>query len=157
KFSAESEENARVAKEWIFTYQNSQKAIGGYLTGLDAAAMAHKSADEQQLRAEYKADPKNASTDDPWEEISKAVKAHRQIYLPMTYVERLRGFAGDLAPRARMLVRAATEKTRPNEQRLREFRESNLASLEQELFSTAPIYKSFETVVLADSLAQMQE
>jgi hypothetical protein len=157
KYGAESEENARIAREWLFAYQNSQKAVGGYMAGLDAAAMEHKSADEQQLRAAFKADPKNVSANDPWEEIGNAVKVHRQIYLPMTYVERLRGFSGELAQRARVLVRAAAEKTRPNEQRLREFRESNLASLEQELFSTAPIYKSFETLVLADSLAQMQE
>ena len=30
KFSSESEENARIAKEEIFGYQNSQKAIAGY-------------------------------------------------------------------------------------------------------------------------------
>ena len=34
---------------------------------------------------------------------------------------------------------------------------SALPSLEQELFSTAPIYKSIETVTLADSLAQMRD
>ena len=51
----------------------------------------------------------------------------------------------------------AEEKTKPSEKRLREYRDSALPSLEQELFSTAPIYKSLDTVTLADSLAQMRE
>jgi hypothetical protein len=40
---------------------------------------------------------------------------------------------------------------------LREYRDSALPSLEQRLLSTAPIYKNFETVMMADSLAQMHE
>ena len=56
-----------------------------------------------------------------------------------------------------MLVRAAEEKPKPNGDRLREFRDSGLPSLEQQLFSTAPVYKSLDTVLLADSLAEMQD
>src|SRR5438876_5576933 len=84
------------------------------------------------------------------------MKVQRDIYMSLTYVERMRGFNSDLARMARNLVRVTDEKTKPNEKRLREYRDSNLPSLEQELFSTAPIYKSFETAKLADSLAQMQ-
>ena len=58
---------------------------------------------------------------------------------------------------ARILVRASEEKTKPNDQRLREYRDSALPSLEQELFSTAPIYKPLEAFTLADSLAQMRD
>jgi hypothetical protein len=157
-FSAQSEENTRIAKEDIFGYENSQKAITGYLAGLDdKATMARKAEEEAQLQTEFKADPKNAGAADPWQEISGAMKVAREIYLPFFYVERMRGFSGELVTRARVLIRATAEKTRPNEQRLREYRDSNLASLEQDLFSTAPVYKSLETTLLADSLAQMQE
>jgi len=58
---------------------------------------------------------------------------------------------------ARTLVRAAEEKPKPNGDRLREYRDSGLPSLEQELFSSAPVYKNLETATLALSLAQMQE
>jgi len=137
--------------------QNSFKAVTGYLSGLqDKEIMAHKAAEEDKLRADYKANPKNAGASDPWQEIANAMKVQRDIYMLFTYVERLRGFNSDLARMARNLVRVTEEKTKPNEKRLREYRDSNLPSLEQELFSTAPIYKSFETVRLADSLAQMQ-
>jgi len=54
-------------------------------------------------------------------------------------------------------VRAAEEKPKPNGERMREYRDSGLPSLEQQLFSPAPVYKSLDTVLLADSLAQMQD
>ncbi len=47
----------------------------------------------------------------------------------------------------------AEEDARPNAERLREYRQSNRASLEQMLFSEAPIYDDLETVRLADSLS----
>ena len=74
----------------------------------------------------------------------------REIYPPLTYVERLRGFNSDLAQYARWIVRAAEEKPKPNGERLREYRDSALPSLEQKLFSSAPVYKNFETVLLGD-------
>jgi len=46
---------------------------------------------------------------------------------------------------------------KPNAERLREYAESNLDSLKQELFSDAPIYEDPETVKLADSLGMMVE
>jgi hypothetical protein len=157
-FSKQSEENARIAKENIFGLQNSQKAITGYQSGLlDRAIMDRKAADEAKLRAAFKADPKNAGTPDPWEEIAQAIKLQQSIYLELTYLERLRGFSGHLAQTARILVRAAEERPKPNSERMREFRDSALPSLEQQLFSTEPVYKNLDTVLLADSLSEMQD
>ena len=157
-FSRQSEENARIAKEDIFGLQNSQKAITGYNSGLlDKAIMDAKAADEAKLRAFYKADAKNAGAPDPWDEIAQGMKLEREIFLQLSYLERLRGFASGLPQIARVLVRAAEEKPKPNADRLREYRDSALPSLEQQLFSTAPVYKSLDTVLLADSLAEMQE
>ena len=47
----------------------------------------------------------------------------------------------------------AEEDGKPNAQRLREYRKSNRESLEQMLFSPAPIYNDLETVKLADGLS----
>ena len=47
----------------------------------------------------------------------------------------------------------AEEDAKPNAERLREYRQSNRESLEQMLFSEAPIYDDLETVKLADSLS----
>ena len=157
-FSRQSEENARIAKENIFSLQNSQKAITGYQSGLvDKAIMDAKDADEARLRAAFKADPKNARTTDPWDEIAQAIKVQQSIYPNLIYLERMRGFSSHLAQIARTLVRAAEEKPKPNQERMREFRDSALPSVEQQLFSTEPIYKSLDTVLLTDSLSEMQD
>jgi hypothetical protein len=157
-FSKQSEENARIAKEDIFGLQNSQKAITGYQSGLtDKSIMEKKAADEAKLRAAFKADPKNAGAANPWEEIAGAIQTQKTIYPNLMYLERMRGFASRLPQIARVLVRAAAEKPKPNAERLREFRDSALPSLEQQLFSAEPIYKSLDTVLLADSLSEMQD
>lgn len=158
EFSKQSEENARIAKEDIFGLQNSQKAITGYQSGLlDKAIMDAKGSDESKLRAAFKADPKNTGAADPWDEIAQAMKTQKEIFPNLTYLERMRGFSSRLAQIARVLVRAAAEKPKPNQDRMREFRDSNLPSLEQQLFSTEPIYKNLDTALLSDSLSEMQD
>jgi hypothetical protein len=157
-FSKLSDENARIAKENIFGLQNAQKAVTGYQSGLlDKAIMGKKATDEAKLHAAFKADAKNAGAPDPWEEIAGAIEVQQFIYPNLTYLERTRGFSGHLCQVARILVRAAEEKPRPNPDRLREFRDSALPSLEQQLFSTEPTYKNPETVLLTDSLSEMQD
>jgi hypothetical protein len=159
KFGAESEEDARIAHEDLFSVENSLKAIRGYNSGLtDKALMAKKSAEESKMRQAIGSDAaKKAEFGDPWAEIARAMDTEKRIYLPLTYFERRAGFSGDLASSARILVRAAEERPKPNGDRLREYRDSALPSLEQDLFSSAPIYKSLERVELADSLAEMKE
>ena len=157
-FSKESTENARIAKEDIFGLQNSQKAITGYQSGLlDNSIMGAKATDEAKLRAAFKADPKNAGAADPWVEIAEAIKVQQSIFPALTYLERMRGFSSRLAQMARALVRVAAEKPKANAQRMREFRDSNLPSFEQQLLSTEPIYKNMEIALLTDSLSEMQD
>jgi hypothetical protein len=157
-FSMGSAENARIAQEEIFGYQNGYKAINGSESGLKTAdLMAAKAADEKKLRAAVAANPKlNAEVGDPWSAIAQAMAVEKQNYLPLVYLEREYAFNSGLAGIASALVRVTKEKTKPDSERLREYTDSGLPSLEQELFSTAPIYKSMETVTLADSLAAMQ-
>jgi hypothetical protein len=156
-FSAVSEENARIGKENIFGYQNAYKAINGSLQGLkNEDLMAAKARDEKKLRGTVAANPKlNAEIGDPWDAIASAMTIERQNYQAYVYLEREFGFNSDLFGIARTLVRVTHEKTKPDSDRLREYTDSGLASLEQSLFSTAPIYKSLETVTLADSLADL--
>jgi Peptidase S46 len=156
-FSAESPEKARIAQELIFSLQNSQKAINGEYEGLqDAAMMSKRDAEEKEREKVYV--NKHPGQPNPWDGIANAMKVNREIYGQLTYVERMRGFYSDnLTAYARILVRAAEEKSKPNGDRLREYRDSALPSLEQQLFSSAPIYKDLETANLGTSLAMMQE
>jgi Peptidase S46 len=156
KFGDESPENARLVTEDIQSYENSFKAINGFWDGLkDKDVMARKTAEQAKLQADFKA--KNPSAPDPWEEIAKAVAIEREIYKPLTYVERRRGFNADLALIARTLVRVTAEKVKPNGERLREYRDSALPSVEQQLFSPAPIHKSVDTLTLGVSFRLMQD
>jgi hypothetical protein len=156
KFSAQSPENARIAQEDIFGLQNSQKAINGMEEGLqDMAMLSQMNRAEREREKAYM--DKHPSERNPWQEISNAVKVNREIYDPLTYIERMRGFSSHLTAYARTLVRLAEEKPKPNGDRLREYRDSALPSLEQQLFSSAPIYKSLETATLAIALAEMKE
>src|ERR1035441_7050796 len=156
KLSAESAENARIAQEEIFGLRNSQKAINGEYVGLqDLAMMAQMNVAEREREQAYMG--KHPGEPNPWQEISNAMKTNREIYDALIYIERMRGFNVNLALYARTLIRAAEEKPKPNGDRLREYRDSALPSVEQELFSTAPIYKSLETATFALALTQMRE
>src|SRR6202007_3083851 len=74
-FSNQSDENARIAKEELFGYQNSFKAITGYLSALnDKQTMARKQAGEAMLEASFKSNPKNKDVRGPWEEIAETVQ-----------------------------------------------------------------------------------
>ena len=158
EFSKQSEENARIAKEDLFGLQNSQKAITGYQSGLlDKEIMKEKNNREIYLRAAFKVASKDANATDPWDEIAQAIKTQQEIFPNLSYLERMRAFPSHLAQFARTLVRAADEKPKPNPDRMREFRDSALPSLEQQLFSTEPIYKNLETALLTDGLSEMQE
>ena len=155
KFAAESPENARIAQELIFGLENSYKAYKGQNEGLnDKALMDKKTAEEKQLRSAFL--QKNGGSD-PWAEIQKAMTVQKKAFLPQMFVENLGGFRGTLNQYARYIVRAAGERQKPNADRLREFRESALPSMEQSLLSTAPIYKSLDTLVFIDSLIEMRD
>ena len=151
-YAAKSPENERRAKEYVFSYENSVKAREGMLKAVqDPKAMAAKAAEEKDLRARFAADRELAAGADPWDAIAAAQKKYDQRLAE----QRLVGFGGsELLHHAGNIVRYVAEKQKPNDVRLEEFRESNLASLENDLYSPAPIYDDLEEVMLADRLKE---
>ena len=114
-------------------------------------AMAAKAEAEKDLRARYAADAGLAKGPDPWDTIAAAEKAFDARFAEY----RLAGFGGSrLLGIAGTIVRYGVEKAKPNDVRLEEFRESNLASLENNLYSTAPIFEDVEETTLADRLQE---
>jgi Peptidase S46 len=158
-FAAGSAENARVAGDDLFGVENALKAYQGRLRGLQSPSlMAAKSAAEHKLRSAVEADPSLRAAYAPaWDEVARAVELRRRIFLPYTYIERAIGFNAQLAQYARTLVRGTAERQKPNPQRLREYTEARLSSLEQQLFSTAPVSRELDVATLAESLAQMRD
>jgi hypothetical protein len=158
-YSDRSDENLRRAQDDLFGVQNSRKARLGGLAGLqDPAVLNVKREQEAALRRAVDANPtlKNASGS-AWEDIAAAIKIWRDLLRDYDVLEGGAAFHSDLFRVARTLLRLADETAMPNADRLREYRESNLDSLRQQLFSEAPIYEDLEIVKLADSLGMLLE
>ncbi len=155
-FSGRSEENARQAKEFFFGVQNSRKARVGGLGGLlDPEMMARKQAYELKLKEAVAKDAKLAEAKTAWGKVTASEKIRAELIRPYTVLEGAAGFNSEIFGIARTLVRAADEKPKKNQERLREFRDSALESMELQLFSEEPIYDEYEIVKLADGLTFM--
>ncbi len=155
-YSARSDENARRAKDLLFGVQNSRKARNGMYAGLlDPQLMSQKQAAEQKLKNALAKDPNGEETLASWERISEAQQVIAGNALEYNLLEGANAFNSTLFDIAQTILRGVEEKIKPNGERLREFRDSNLDSLEFRLFSEEPIYDDFEQVKLVDSLTWM--
>jgi hypothetical protein len=94
---------------------------------------------------------------DPWDQIARAQQSKRLLALPHLYIESGAGFDSLLFSYARSLVRAADERSKPNDERLREYTDSALQRLEQTLRADVPVYPDLEELTLSFSLARMRE
>jgi hypothetical protein len=114
--------------------------------------MARKAEDEGNLRALAP-----AAGADPWRQIEDATRSERTLYLPETFIEGGAGFNSILFRYARLLLRGADERIKPNTARLREYTDSALPRIEQQLAARVPIYAEVEALTLSFSLKRMRE
>src|SRR6266436_8094014 len=146
--------------------RNNRKRYDGYHAGLlDPEVWKGLQAREQKLRDAISADPKLRSTVSAYDRINKAQQEIAKNALIYSYFEQERpkfgiyrhprAFYSTLFKYARLLVRAADERAKPNNERFHEFRDSNRESLELELFSAEPIYDDVELLTLTDSLTDL--
>jgi hypothetical protein len=118
----------------------------------DDALISRKKAEESTLRTLA-----NLPGPDPWQQIEEASRRERALYLPYTFIEGGAGFNSILFRYARLLLRGGDERTKPNTERLREFTDSMLPRIEQQLSARVPIYADVETLTLSFSLRRMRE
>src|SRR4051795_10549798 len=160
-YSARSFENARKAREDLFGVQNNRKRYDGYLAGLlDPQIWSAIQTREQKLRDPIGHDSKFKSTLSAYDRIKNAqaeIAKNAPVYnyleqeRPVTVGYRgPRAFSGDLFKYARLLVRAADERAKPNGERIPTFRDSARESLELEVFSNEPIHDDYEVLRLTD-------
>ncbi|HAN98638.1 MAG TPA: serine protease [Planctomycetaceae bacterium] len=152
QFGLQGEEQKRRAQDDLFGVQNSRKAYTGMLQGLqDPAVLEAKRSREARILASI-ADRPDA------EEIREAFAAVAELQLRRKELIRaVGGFRTGIYGIAETLVLMGAEDAKPSADRLREFRDSNRESLEQELFSTAPLYPDLEATKLADEIARLIE
>jgi hypothetical protein len=161
RFSEISEGNSRNAHRSLLALENNVKSYRGEIAGLnDPKVMGRKRAAEAGLQEIVNRSPKlRAQYEDAWKLISDAVTRQRQLYFPYTFAEGMYEFRfnGRLPQIARSLVRITNEKAKPSNQRLLEYGDARLPSLEQRLFSAAPIDKALDEVLLAESFRFMRD
>ncbi len=157
-FAEKGSEQGRQARDELFSIQNSRKVYVGRRQGLqDRRFMEAKQRAEYELRAAVAADPKLKEYEGAWDKIALAQKAHGKLMKQRQLFEVGYAFNTRLFTIARHLVRLADEDLKANADRLPEYLDSSRASLEQSLFSTAPIYKEYEAYKLGVSLSLMVE
>ncbi len=159
RFAEESPDNARIAADLLNSLENSIKVRRKQQDALlDDALFARKSAEEAALRAQVAANPElRTAIGDPWTEIEKAQAIKAGLYQPYLQIETGAGFQGRLMTYARVLVRGATERTKPNNERFREYTDAALPRIEQQLGAAVPVYPELEKLRIEFGLERMRE
>jgi len=154
QYGRRSPEARREARENLFFVENSYKAVLGMWRALLDPALMRRKADLEAAIRLFVQDPEKGKA---WDAIAESQGRYRDFFDAHMLLEQGWAFPGDLFPIARMLVRGAAERRKPDEQRLREYTEAALPSLTQRLFSTAPIPLAMEEELMAFGLAKLRE
>jgi hypothetical protein len=159
KYMTQGEEQTRRAQNELNSTENAIKVYKGQLAGLqDKALMERKQKAEDALRKSIASNPQRQKEyGDAWDAIARGRKSLAAYERQRRILEAAAGFNSVLFTYARELVRMAAENEKPNAERLPEFTDARRESLENELYSPAPIYNDFEKLKLSDSLAFMVE
>lgn len=158
EFQKRGPEQKRISTGLLFGIENSYKGMFGRLKALqDEKFFDSKIAAEKKLIAAVNA--KSALKKQygmAWKEIADAYTEYRKIFKAISNIE-YTNFGTRYFSIARTLVRAAVELKKENGARMREYRDSALPEMKQQLFSTAPIYNELETTLMTYSLTKTRE
>ncbi|MGO9095234.1 MAG: S46 family peptidase [Bryobacteraceae bacterium] len=157
-FGAGSAENKRVSRDKLFSAENTYKARVWEFKGLESARLfAEKKAREEKLRTAIASDAKlRQEVGDAWEAIAAAYRKWAPVQKEYYALEGGPRYS-DLFRIARNVVRLPVEKAKPNGQRLKEYTDAALPSLELRMYSPAPIADGVEIAVLANYLRFLEE
>ncbi len=141
-FASESAENRRICSANFFSVENSLKVFKNLYAELGTSSLiVDKQAYEDCLCEDADAQP--------WRQLEAALNDARAYY--PTYMALERYSYGKLYGWAKHLVRFAIERSKPNETRLEEYVDAELATLRQGLLSTEPVYNNLEKIYLQGS------
>jgi hypothetical protein len=149
-------EAVRNTTELRRSLENSLKRLNGQQNGLlHQGILEKKAAEERLLRESVKANPEwERAFGSAWNDIDRAYSQYApfagRLMFSTLGVSRLGGLAS-------AFVRYGEEIKKPDSQRYREFRESQLDSLKFQLLSPAPIESGLEEAILAAWLFQTQK
>jgi hypothetical protein len=149
QFGLGGPEKERIAKDQLFGIQNARKARHGMLQGLlDPSIIETAIKSEKELRAASSSTPGKKS---PWDSIAEVQKKRAEMQGQGVVI------SSRMFSIAQELVQMAVEDQKQSNERLAEFQDSGRKSLEQQLFSPAPIYPELQQALLADEISRMCE
>jgi len=158
QFAKAGEKERRIAQEPLNGLENGLKVRRKMLDALhDDDLLALKRREEAELRARVAATPGLGDLGDPWASVARAAQAERAIDQPVTFLENGSGFNSRLFRYARVLVRAADARAKPDADRLREFTDTSLPRLEQQLAAPSPVYPELERLTMSFGFERMRE
>ena len=154
RYAGKGSDERRQVQDEIFELENSAKSYGGQLAGLrDPRIFGGKKAAEQALRGDINRDPAlKQQYGGAWDVVEQTRGALATFLPEHVIIEGGGGFGSQLFYYARLIVRLAAERQRPDGQRLPEYSDARLPTLERKLFSEMPIYPGAEIARLTDSL-----
>ena len=152
QFGLGGPEKERIAKDQLFGMQNSRKAYMGMLQGLqDPKMMASSMEAEKKLLEKVASTAELGEYASAWEKIADVQKRKAEKQGKGVLV------SSRMFSIAQQLVQMAMEDQKPSNERLAEYQDSGRESLEQQLFSSAKIYKELQQAVIADEISRMCE
>lgn len=158
QYASTSEEHDRQVKKHLFSYDNALKAYKGLMKGITGGGTCKEKKKEEAAFKEAvgKVPGLYAGVKGSWKKIAEAQEKHAEIHVPK-YIADSMVRRSELLRRAVTIVQMVVEKKKPNVERLEDYRESALESVELDLYSDAPIYKELERVMLQNSLEEALE
>lgn len=153
----ENDTQRREGLEPLNNVENSYKVYWGQARALDDAAFTAKlAAAEADLRARARANPRGP-IGDPWSELAKADRAYRDLYHDLFFLDSNAGGGSELYGYAKVLVRAAAERAKPNAERLPGYTDSALPLVEKQIVDDVPVYPWLERMSLEFWLSKTRE
>ncbi|MGL4593984.1 MAG: S46 family peptidase [Thermoguttaceae bacterium] len=143
-FAERSPEHRRRIANDLGAIKNYRKRALGQLDGLQTPAIIETKT-------------KNDTPNSPESKIAKSIEAARPIFFANDFFEGGEGFNSRTFQIARQLVRLAYELKKPNDKRLKEYRDEKIDALKKSLLADLPIYEDVEIMKLTDSLSMLQE
>ena len=136
------DEPQRIVDETLRGLENGLKVYRGLQSALlDDRLMEDKAAAERELRSRLSGDPKLAQlAGTAWDDVAQAQARYRDIYDRYLFLENAAGLTSSLFNYARLLVRGGAERAKSNEQRLREYSDSNLPKMSWGVRAATPCY-----------------
>ncbi len=159
QYSRLGADEARQAHDDLFLAENALKVFTGQIAALGDEALAERKQNaDRSLKAWIDADPARvAAYGDPWAALAKAQARAAEIRDEYNMIEGSQGFRSTLFEDARLLVRGAADRAKPDASRLPEFRDANLPAVRQALAADVPIYPKYEEMLLAWSLEKLRQ